>query len=221
MDEKDRLKLEVDRLSREIEYLRIQQLEQNQSMAKKRAEIAGPITDIGIFEEEIKKIGLETGFDKEEVKVISYFSVNGRMLDKEKVSRCYLCNLILTDAEKIEIKNRIYCEKCLREKEHDLDKDDFKILLCLFNGITSFSFLMENLGFSVTMMRVTGLVKTEIESRIEKLFNNGYLYLHGLIFKSIRVTSKGEEGLVAYNQIFHDQDINIVKERISNIRVGI
>ena len=215
MDEIDELKAEIERLKSEIEFLRFQNTGQSQGIVKRKAEVAGSITDTGIFEEEVKKLDFSDGLNKEEVKLTTYFSVNGRRLEKEKVSRCSFCNLILTDAEKIEIKNRIYCEKCLRQKEHDLDKEDFKILLCISYGIASTSEIMEYLGFCVTIQKITGLDKTEVEQRVQKLFRSGYIYVQGFINKSARVTSKGEEGLAAFNQIYLDYDCNAVKQRIA------
>ena len=209
----EELREEIARLKREIEQLRMGNADLNPGMVKKKAEVAGGITDTGIFNEEIKKTVFSNRFDSEEVRVTSYFSVKGHRLDKEKVYRCSFCGIILTENEKIEINNRIYCEECYREKEHDLDKDDYKILFCILNGLTSTSSFLEYFGYVVTIQRVTGIAKSDVESRIEKLLNQGYLFLHGTLFKSIRVSSKGEEALAAYSQIYRDADIKRVKER--------
>ena len=66
----------------------------------------------------------------------------------------------------------------------------------------------------VTIQKITGLTKSEIDNKIEKLLDHGYLFLHGFIFKSIRVSSLGEEALAAYNQIYRDEDCNRVKNKI-------
>ena len=219
MNNEEEMKGEIIRLKNEIERLRLENTGINQGMIKKKAEVAGEMTDIGIFEEEIKKIGFSKGFDREEVKVTSYFSVKGHRLEKEQVCRCSFCSIILTEGEKIEINNRVYCEKCYRKEEHDLDKDDYKILICILNGFTSTSSFMEYFGYVVTIQKITGLTKGEIDKKIEKLLDQGYLFLHGLVFKSIRVSSKGEEALAAYNQIYQDEDFKLVKERMRYVGV--
>jgi hypothetical protein len=217
MDENDELKGEIERLKKELALLKSQDSNQYQGMIKKKAEIAGEITDKGIFEEEIKKVGFSTGFDKEELKVTSYFSIKGHKLDKEKVCRCSICSLLITDVEKIEINNKIYCDKCYRKEEHDLGKDEFKILICILNGFTSISLLLEYFGYVTTIQKIAGLPRDIVKTKIEKLLDRGYLFLYGLIFKNIRVTSMGEEALVAYNQIYRDEDCDLMKERIKRI----
>jgi len=219
MNNEEEMKGEIIRLKKEIERLMLGNTGINQGMIKKKAEVAGEMTDIGIFEEEIKKIGFSNGFDREEVKVTSYFSVKGHRLEKEQVCRCSFCSLILTEGEKIEINNRVYCEKCYRKEEHDLDKDDYKILICILSDFTSTSSFMEYFGYVVTIQKITGLTKGEIDRKIEKLLGQGYLFLHGLVFKSIRVSSKGEEALAAYNQIYQDEDFKLVKERMRYVGV--
>ncbi len=214
MNNEEEMNGEITRLKREIERLRMENTGINQGMIKKKAEVAGNMTDIGIFEEEIKKMGFSGGFDREEVKVTNYFSVKGHGLEKGKVCRCSFCSLILTEGEKIEINNKIFCEKCYRTEEHDLDKNDYKILICILSGFTSTSPLMEYIGFAVTVQKITGIIKSEIDKKIEKLLEQGYLFLHGFIFKSIRISSKGEEALAAYNQIYQDEDCNRVKNKI-------
>ena len=219
MNNEEEMKGEIIRLKKEIERLRMGNTGLNQGITKKKAEVAGEMTDLGIFEEEIRKVGLANGFDKEEIKISSYFSMKGHRLEREKVCRCSFCSLILTEDEKIEMNNKVYCEKCYRKEEHDLDKDDYKILICILNGFTSTSPFMESFGYEVTIQKITGLAKGEIDKKIEKLLGQGYLFLHGLVFKEPRVSSKGEETLAAYNQIYRDEDIKLVKERIRYVGV--
>jgi hypothetical protein len=214
MDKEEELKGKILRLTQEIERLRIENMELNQGMVKKKAEVAGEMTDVGIFEEEVKKINLKDGFDTEEVKLTTYFSIKGHQLEKGKVCRCSFCSIILTVFEKIEVNNRIYCEKCYREEEHDLDKNDYKVLICIFNNYTKTSTILEYLGFAVTIQRLTGITKKEVEKKIENLLGKGYLFLHGIFFRKLRVSSLGEEALTAYNQIYKDEDCINVKYNI-------
>lgn len=211
----EELKEEVELLKREIQHLKMEKLAQSQGITKKNSEKAGDMTDVGVFEEEISKTDFSNGFSKEKVKTVSYFSTKGHRLNREKVYRCSICKSILTDIESIEINNRIYCENCYRKKANNLDKDDFKVLLCIHNNFTSTSILLERLGIDVTIQRVTGLTKSEVINKLEKLMKKGYLFYYGLIFKKIRVKSKGEEALIAYNQIYQqDEDCNLVKSRL-------
>ena len=219
MDEPDELRGEIERLKKELALLKSQDTSLNQGMIKKTATVAGGMTNQGILEKEIKKIDLSKGFDTEEVKSTTFFSIKGHPLEKELVCRCSFCSIILTEEEKIEINNRVYCEKCYREEENDLDRDSYKILLCILSGFTSTSSVMEYLGHEVTIQRIAGLSEDEIEKRIEKLLEQGYLFLYGLFFKRIRVSSKGEEALAAYNQIYRDGDCNLVKDRIIDMGV--
>ena len=70
---------------------------------------------------------------------------------------------------------------------------------------------LESLGLAVTIMRITGLTKNEVNNKIDKLLDQGYLFLHGIIFKEMRVSSKGEEALCGYHQIYLDEDCKRVK----------
>lgn len=214
MSNEEEMKGEITKLKKEIERLRTENESPSHGMIKKKAEVAGDMTEQGILEKEIKKIDLSKGFDREEVKLTTYFSIKGHRLHKESVCRCSLCSIILTDFEKIEVNNRIYCEKCYRKEENDLDKDDYKILVCISKGYTETSTFLEHLGFVVTIQKITGLTKKEVNKKIEELLNRGYLFLHGLIFREIRVSSKGEEALAAYNQIYLDEDCSRVKNKI-------
>jgi len=219
MNNEEEMKGEIVRLKKEIERLRTENESPSQGMIKKKAEVAGDMTDIGIFEKEIKKIGLSNGFDREEVKLTTYFSVKGHRLEREKVCRCSFCSIILTEDEKIEVNNKVYCEACYRKEEHNLDKCDYKILVCISNGYTETSTFLEYFGYVVTIQKITGLTKGEIDKKIEELLDQGYLFLHGLIFREIRVSSKGEEALAAYNQIYQDEDLKLVKERMRYVGV--
>ena len=219
MNNEEEMKGEIVRLKKEIERMRLENTGINQGMIKKKAEVAGSMTDLGIFEEEIRKVGMANGFDKEEIKISSYFSMKGHRLEREKVCRCSFCSIILTEDEKIEVNNKVYCEACYRTEEHDLEKDEFKILVCVSSGFTSTSSFMESFGYEVTIQKITGLTKGEIDKKIEKLLGKGYFFLHGLVFKELRVSSKGEEALAAYNQIYQDEDFKLVKERMRYVGV--
>ena len=214
MSNEEELMGEIIRLKKEIERLKSNSGSPNQGIIKKTAKIAGGITDQGILEKEVKKIDLSKGFNKEEVKSTTFFSVKGHPLEKEVVWRCSYCSIILTDVEKIEVNNRIYCEQCYRKEEHDLDKDSYKILLCILNGFISTSSFLEYSVGEITIQRIIGLPEDEIKKRVDELLEQGYLFLHGLFFTRLRVSSKGEEVLSAYNQIYRDDDINLVRERI-------
>lgn len=218
MSNEEELIGEIVRLKKEIERLKTGSESPSQCMIKKTARVAGGMTDQGVLEKEIKKINLSKGFDREEVKSTTFFSIKGHPLN-ELVWRCSFCSIILTDFEKIEVNNKIYCEQCYREEEHDLDRDSYKILLCILNGFSSTSSFLEYLVGEVTIQKIAGLSEDEIEKRIEKLLEHGYLFLYGLFFKRIRVSSKGEEALAAYNQIYRDGDCNLVKDRIRNMEV--
>ena len=219
MNNEEEMKGEIIRLKKEIERLRMGNDGINQGMIKKKAEIAGDMTDLGIFEEEIRKVGLANGFDKEEIKISSYFSMKGHRLEREKVCRCSFCSIILTEDEKIEVNNKVYCEACYRTEEHDLEKDEFKILVCVSSGFTSTSSFLESMGYDVTIQRIIGMPKAEAIKKIEKLLGKGYFFLHGLVFKELRVSSKGEEAMAAYNQIYQDEDLELVKERMRYVGV--
>lgn len=214
MSGEEELKTEIERLKKEIELLKLQSGSQSQGIVKKKVIVAGDRTKNGIFKKEMKKIDFSSGFDKEEVTVTSHFSVKGHRLEQEKVCRCSFCNLILTELEKIEIVNRIYCENCYRKEEHDLDKDDYKVLLCTSNGYTSTSSVLEYLGYVVTVQTMAGLPKYEVIKKLEKLLGSGHLFLYGLILKRIKISSKGEEAMSGYNQIYRDEDCELVKKRI-------
>jgi hypothetical protein len=217
MTNEEELKQEIAKLKQEIDHLKLQREIPSQGMIKKKAVVAGEMTGEGILGKEVKKIDLSKGFDKEEVQLTTYFSLRGHRLDNTQVCRCSFCNIILTDFEKIEMNNKIYCEHCYRKEEHDLDKADYKILICIYKGYRDTSTFLEALGFVVTIQRITGLMKNEVNNKINKLLGLGYLFLHGLIFKSIRVTSIGEEALVAYNQIYRDEDCVLMNKRIKQI----
>lgn len=221
MNKEEEMSDEIARLKQEIERLKAENEGLGHGMEKKKAVIAGGMTDIGIFEEEIKKINMANGFDREEVKVTNYFSVKGHQLQMGQVLRCSLCSIILTAQEKIESNNKVYCEKCYRHQEHDLSKDEFKIMLCASHGFTSTSLFLESLGWAVTVQRITGLMKSEATKILDRLLKDGYLFQHGILFKKIRVSSKGEEAMVAYDQVYRDEDCDIVRNRISSIRVGL
>ena len=209
------LKEEVELLKSEIQRLKMEKLAQSQGITKKNSQKAGDMTDVGVFEEEVSKTDFSNGFSKEQVKTVTFFSTKGHRLNKEKVYRCSICQGILTDTESIELNNRIYCENCYRKEINDLDKDDFKILLCIHKNFTTTSILLERLGIDITIQRVTGLTKSEIISKIQKLMDKGYLFYYGLIFKKIRLKSKGEEALIAYNQIYRrDEDCIMLKSRL-------
>lgn len=219
MSSEEELKGKIARLKQEIERLKIENSGVGQTITKKSAEVAGERTEIGIFEEEIRRIGMSGGMDKEEVKITQYFSPKGRMLIKGKVWRCSSCNSILTEEEKIEANSRIYCEQCYR-KEHDVDKNDYKILVCIWRGFTETSTFLEAFGFTVTIQRVTGIPEKEAKKRVKKLLERGYLFFHGMFFRELRVSSKGEEALAAYNQIYRrDEDCNRVRNTIWQIEV--
>ena len=211
MNNEEEMKGEIVRLKKEIERMRLENTGINQGIINKKAEVAGSMTDLGIFEEEIRKVGLANGFDKEEIKISSYFSMKGHRLEREKVCRCSFCSIILTEDEKIEVNNKVYCEQCYRKEEHDLDKDDYKILVCIFKGYKETSMFLEYLGYIITLQKLTGLTKSEVNKKVQKLLEQGYLFLHGLIFKEIRVSSKGEEALAAYHQIYLDEDCERVR----------
>jgi len=208
----ENLKEEIARLREELEKLRRERANAGQ-MVKRKTEVAGGITDEGVFQEEVRRTVFSGGFEREEVKVTSYFSVRGHPLERDRIYRCSFCGIVLTEDEKIEVNKRVYCENCYRREEHDLERDDYKILICISRGITSTSLLLEHLGCGITIQRVTGITKEEVERRIRKLLERGYLFLHGLIFKELRISSKGEEALVAYRQIYRDPDILLVMER--------
>ncbi len=214
MSNEEELKGEIARLKQEIERLKTENKSSNQGMIKKSAEVAGERSGEGVLGKEVKKIDLSKGFDKEEVRLTKYFSLRGHRLEKDQVCRCSFCNIVLTDFEKIEVNNRVYCEKCYRKEEHDLDKEDYKVLVCFSRGFTETSTIVEFLGFGVTIQRLTGLTKREADKKIEKLLDHGYLFIHGLILREIRVSSKGEEALTAYDQIYRDGDCNDVRNRV-------
>jgi len=218
MSSEDELKCKITRLKQEIERLKVENSGIGQTISKKSAEVAGERTEIGIFEEEIRRIGMSGGFDKEEVKVTHYFSPKGHMLIRGKVWRCTQCNSILTEVEKIESNNNIYCEKCYRQNVHDLDKDDYKLLLCVSNGHEDTSTFLEGLGLIVTLQRFTGLTKEKVNKKMCKLKKLGYVFYHGIILRHLRVSSKGEEALAAYDQVYCDRDMDDVRYRISSAR---
>jgi hypothetical protein len=205
------LKGEIIRLKQEIERLKTENANPTQGMIKKKAVVAGEMTSEGILGKEVKKIDLSKGFDREEVQQITFFSLRGHPLDNTQVCRCSFCNLILTNFEKIEVNNKIYCEQCYRKEEHDLDKADYKILICIYNGYCETSTFLESLGFVVTIQRITGLTKKEVKTKIEKLLEQGYLFFHGMILRELRISSIGEEALCGYHQIYLDEDCKRVK----------
>ena len=215
MTNEEELKNEIARLRQEIERMKFENLTAGQKITKKKAEVAGEMTSIGIFEEEVKKTDLSKGIDKEEVKVTHYFSPKGHILEKGKVFRCSFCSMILTDKEKIEIKNKVFCEDCYRKNEHDLDKDDYKILVCVSNGFRETSMFFEYFGNQPTIQRLTGINNDEVESMMRKLIDNDYLFYYSYFFTHLRVSAKGEEALVAYKQVYHDEDIDLMNFRIS------
>lgn len=219
MSSEEELKGEIARLKREIERLKIENSGVGQTITKKSAEVAGERSEVGIFEEEIRRIGISGGMEKEEVKITQYFSPKGRMLVKGKVWRCSQCNSILTEVEKIESNNNVYCEKCYREKIHDLDKDDYKLLLCISYGYTKTSTFLEGLGFIVSLQRLTGLRKEMVDKKMSKLMELGYVFYHGMVFRQLRISSAGEEALAAYNQVYCDRDMDDVRYRISTARM--
>ena len=218
MNNEEELKCEIARLKQEIERLKVENSGIGQTISKKTAEVAGERSEVGVFTEEIRRIGMSGGFDKEEVKVTQNFSPKGRMLVKGRVWRCIQCNSILTEVEKIESNNNIYCEKCYRQI-HDLDKDDYKLLLCVLNGHEDTSTFLEFFGFIVTLQRLTGLPKEMVNKKMRKLKELGYVFYHGLIFKHLRVSSEGEEALAAYNQVYLDRDMIDARNRIYSARV--
>jgi hypothetical protein len=140
------------------------------------------------------------------------------MLVKGKVWRCTQCNSILTKVEKIESNNNVYCEKCYRQNVHDLNKDDYKLLLCVSNGHVNTSTFLEGLGI-VTLQRLTGLTKEMVNKKMCKLKDLGYVFYHGIILRQLKVSSIGEEALAAYDQIYRDKDLDDVRYRISTVRV--
>ncbi len=211
MSNEEELKGEIAKLKQEIENLKIQKENPSQGILKKSAKVAGDRTPDGFLEKEVKKIDLSKGFDKEEVKLTTYFSLRGHRLENNQVCRCSFCDIILTDFEKIEVNNKVYCEQCYRIKEHDLDKADYKILVCIYKGYRETSTFLESLGFAVTIMRITGLTKNEVNNKIDRLLEQGYLFLHGMIFKELRVSAMGEEALCGYHQIYLDEDCKRVK----------
>lgn len=219
MSNEEGLKGEIARLKQEIERLKIENSGDGQTITKKSAQVAGERSELGIFEEEIRRIGMSGGMEKEEVKVTQYFSPKGRMLVKGKVWRCMQCNSILTEVEKIESNNNIYCENCYRQNVHDLDKDDYKLLFCVSNGHTDTSTFLEGLGLIVTLQRLTGITKEMVNKKMGKLKDLGYVFYHGIIFRQLRISSKGEEALAAYNQVYRDKDMDNVRYRISTARV--
>jgi len=219
MNKEEELSDEIARLKQEIERLKAENEGLGHGMEKKKAVVAGGMTDIGIFETEVKKINMANGFDREEVKVTNYFTVKGHQLQKDQVLRCSFCSIILTTQEKIESNNKVFCEKCYRQEEHDLSKDEYKIMLCASRGFTSTSMLLESLGCAVTVQRITGLDKGEVTRMLDRLLSAGYLFRHGFFFKRIMVSSKGEEAMVAYGQIYRDKDCDVVRSRLSSIRV--
>jgi hypothetical protein len=220
VNKEEELSDEIARLKQEIERLKAENEGLGHGMEKKKAVVAGDMTDRGIFETEIKKIDMANGFDREEVKVTNYFSVKGHQLRMGQVLRCSFCSIILTAQEKIESNNKVYCEKCYRQEEHDMSKDEYKIMLCASHGFTSTSLLLESLGCAVTIQRLTGLTKNEAAKKLERLLDEGYLFQHGILFKKIRVSSKGEEAMVAYGQVYRDEDCDVVRSRLSSIRVS-
>jgi hypothetical protein len=219
MNNEEELKNEIARLRQEIERLKIENSGVGQTMTKKSAEVAGERSEVGVFTEEIRRVGMSGGFEKEEVKITQYFSPKGRMLVKGEVWRCTQCNSILTEVEKIESNNNVYCEKCYRQNIHDLDKDDYKLLLCVSNGHVNTSTFLEGLGLIVTLQRLTGLPKEMVNRKICKLKDLGYVFYHGIIFRHLRVSSKGEEALAAYDQVYRDKDLDDFCYRLSSIRV--
>ena len=219
MNNEEELKGEIAKLKEEIERLKTENENQNQGMIKKKAVVAGEMTGEGILEKEVKKIDLSRGLDREEVQQTTFFSLRGHRLENNQVCRCSFCNIILTDFEKIEVNNKIYCEQCYRKEEHDLDKADYKILVCIYKGYRETSTFLESLGFVVTIMRITGFTKNVVNSRIDKLLEQSYLFLHGLIFRELRVSAKGEEALCGYHQIYLDEDCKRVKNYFWTRRV--
>lgn len=219
MNSEEELKGEIAKLKQEIERLKIKSSGVGQTITKKSAEVAGERSEVGVFTEEIRRIGMSSGMEKEEVKITQYFSPKGRMLVKGKVWRCTQCNSILTEVEKIESNNNVYCEKCYRQNVHDLDKDDYRLLLCISHGHTDTSTFLEGLGFIVSLQRLTGLTKEKVNKKMWKLKDLGYVFYHGIIFRQLRVSSKGEEALAAYAQVYRDRDLDDVRYRISTARV--
>ena len=214
MNNEEKLKGEIIRLKQEIERLIMEKESPTQGMIKKKAVVAGEMTSEGILGKEVKKIDLSKGFDREEVQEITFFSPRGHRLDQSQVCRCSFCNIILTDFEKIEVNNKIYCEHCYRKEEHDLDKADYKILVCIYKGYRETSTFLEYFGFAVTLQRITGLTVKEVNDKMDKLLEKGYLFQHGMIFRELRVSAIGEEALAAYHQIYMDEDCKRVKNYI-------
>ena len=211
MSNEEELKCEIIRLKQEIERLKMENENPSQGMIKKKAVVAGDRSGEGVLGKEIKKIDLSRGIDREEVQQITFFSPRGHRLDQSQVYRCSFCNIILTDIEKIEMNNKIYCEQCYRIEEHNLDKTDYKILVCIYNDYRETSTFLESLGFVVTIQRITGLTKKEVKTKIEKLLEQGYLFFHGMILRELRISSIGEEALCGYHQIYLDEDCKRVK----------
>ena len=211
MNREEELKGEIVRLNQEIERLKTENENPSQGFLKKSAKAAGDRTAGGILEKEMKEIDVSKGFDRKEVKFTTFFSLRGHRLDQNQVCRCSFCDVILTDFEKIEVNNKVYCEQCYRNEEHDLDKADYKILVCIYKGYRETSTFLESLGLAVTIQRITGLTHNEVNNKIDKLLEQGYLFLHGMIFRELRVSAIGEEALCGYHQIYLDEDCKRVK----------
>jgi hypothetical protein len=218
MSSEEELKGEIARLKQEIERLKHGNKGVGQALKKRSIEAAGERSEVGFFTEEVRSIGMSDGMEKKELKITQYFSPKGRMLVKGKVWRCVQCNTILTEVEKIDSNNNVYCEKCYRQNAHDLDKDDYKLLLCVSNHHTGTSTFLEGLGLIVTLQRLTGITKEMVKKKMCKLKDLEYIFYHGIIFRQIRVSSKGEEALAAYAQVYRDRDLDDVRYRISSAR---
>jgi DNA-directed RNA polymerase subunit RPC12/RpoP len=172
---------------------------------KKREEIAGSVEDS--FEKEIKITEISEGINKEEIRTVVFFSKDGRRLDRNDVYRCSSCGNLLVREEKIELRNRIFCQSCI-ESIYGLDKDDYKLMLCISHGIVHSTILF---GFP-TIQRISGIEKGEVKRRIRRLLDSGYLFRNGIF--SLRLTSKGEEAFYAFSQICKDGDCELLVKRI-------
>lgn len=157
----------------------------------------------GVLRKVKKTTDLENLHQKEEHHL--YFCNCGTQINPDTVEQCSKCESIICERCKVVIDGRTLCRNCTDEEYHNLDENDFKILLTIKTGIYKPS----------KIAQILQIEKQEVEDRLTRMKNPilAKKTILGL-FKTTHLNPQGEKTVEAYSQVYKDQEIKELKEKL-------
>lgn len=185
---------------------------ESESLSIERTEIAGGITDEPIISRTVRQVDLPSKHRK--TVYGPFFCKCGNRISKENIARCCHCKALLCENCRILYLKRVHCLECLKE-EHgiSLEKPDYKMLLCISNGIVS----------PKQIFRITGIKADDVKEKIDA-FMDSYLTrkptrLIERIFPKLKLTDLGRDALGVFDAIYgEDADSMSMKQKLLEVK---